>query len=180
MQSIFALLVALAASALADVHFNAAMPVLAARDDAPQASATKPSINPECKSVLKTFPTPPPEIKSEFKKSWPTNPCDFSTPASLSTQVASYSSAVSAWGTENKEKLSVCSNFSKFSAFTDCNKQPGTEPTKVSAAAAAVTENTSMSGMSGMSDATKSGNAANRQPGMAVAAVAAAGFALVL
>ncbi|EQL02566.1 hypothetical protein G6O67_004184 [Ophiocordyceps sinensis] len=193
MQSSIALLFALAAAAAAQVDLNAAAPVVPVRQETSKPSQTMQPLNPECKLMLETMPTPPPEVKAEVKAQFQgqrgKNICEFSAPASVMEQVASYTSAVSVWGNENKDKInSVCPNASKFLAFTACDQQAATEPTAAveaaSAASPVANKAAAATGMDmDMSSDKATMNDANRQRGIAVAAVAvvaAAGLAIGL
>ncbi|KJZ76652.1 hypothetical protein HIM_03988 [Hirsutella minnesotensis 3608] len=211
MKSTLAVLAAfVAASSAANVDIP--MAAIVARQESPNPTHTVKALNPACKSVLVTMPTPPPalisEVKSQFMSRKIKNPCDFSTPASLKDQVASYTSAVSVWGGENKDKITgACSKMPRFLEFTACDKQAGAEPTKaaeavggaspvVNKAAAATgmnmegkhTEGMNMEGQHtegmnmnmNMGDDKSKKNDASRQSGMAMTAFAVAAAGLVL
>ncbi|KAF4583152.1 hypothetical protein GQ602_006296 [Ophiocordyceps camponoti-floridani] len=138
------------------------MPMLQARGTIlPRETATPTvsGISEEClmaaESVLGTAPSPPPDVQSAILKNPQTNPCDFSTPQSLTSQFSSYSSLLASWASSNENKLTACSDLSTLGALTDCNRDQATS--------------------------TRSGNLAARPTGYAVAAcaAAAAGFAAV-
>ncbi|KJZ72755.1 hypothetical protein HIM_07830 [Hirsutella minnesotensis 3608] len=146
------------------------MPVLAARDAAILPRQTHVAAN-GCLSVLTTFPTPPPTIQSELQKNPPVDPCNYSTPASLSSEFGSYSSQLASWATANQDKLGVCSAFAPAGALQACNK---------AGAGASATLGGSSAAASG---ATRPNDAAPRRDGMAMAAaaaVAAAGLVVAI
>ncbi|KAH7134587.1 hypothetical protein B0J13DRAFT_84957 [Dactylonectria estremocensis] len=72
--------------------------------------------SPECQTaVLDLYddvPMPPSDIVSDLLENPQTDPCDFTTPASLSDEYASYTSEVSSWFEEHKDEFS--------SAIKDC------------------------------------------------------------
>ncbi|RDA96189.1 hypothetical protein CP533_1681 [Ophiocordyceps camponoti-saundersi (nom. inval.)] len=125
-------------------------------------------------SVFSSIPSPPPEIRSAIMRDMPTNPCDFTTPASLTSQFSSYSSVLASWASANENKLSACSAMTTMSAFTDCSRK--------AAATSAPSSTTDAAAATG----TRTGNSAARQTGVgavayaAVAAAAAVGAAAVL
>jgi hypothetical protein len=112
MQTTF-ILATLAGSALANINMAHPMLKRSVNDLAPrQTDSGIPDISPECQTavldVVKTLPTPPPEILSEEMKNpqQVTDPCKFTTPASLSDEYASYSSELLDWYNDNSKSLS--------------------------------------------------------------------------
>ncbi|PHH78123.1 hypothetical protein CDD82_3196 [Ophiocordyceps australis] len=156
------LLLGLSASASAAVNFMAAMPHVRSAALAPRQTGSQSMPPSECLSaaqeVLTTFPTPPAEIQSELIKLPQSDPCSFKTPSSLSSQFAQFSSDVVEWMSMNQEKLNDCPALASFNTIATCTKaREG----------------------SNAADATDSANAGPRETGMAVAALAAAGFAFM-
>ncbi|PFH63154.1 hypothetical protein XA68_17263 [Ophiocordyceps unilateralis] len=161
-----AFLLALVPPSCAEVNYLAAMPLLERRAHhnplLPRQTGTAISgISQEClvaaESVLGSLPSPPPEVQSAILKDPQTNPCDFTTPSSLTSEFSSYSSVLASWASSNENKLTACSALSSLGALTDCKTANEASATS-----------------------TRSGNlAAARPTGVAVAAcaVAAAGFA---
>lgn len=66
-------------------------------------------ITPECQSAVldlaQGVPTPAPEIVSDLLENPQTDPCDFSTPASLSAEYSSYSADIISWYAKNSEDI---------------------------------------------------------------------------
>ena len=66
-------------------------------------------ITPECQSAVldlaQGVPTPAPEIVSDLLENPQTDPCDFSTPASLSAEYSSYSADIISWYGKNQEDI---------------------------------------------------------------------------
>lgn len=66
-------------------------------------------ISTECQTALlevySSLPSPPPEILSDAIENPQTDPCSFSTPASLSEEYASYQSEVLSWYSENEDEI---------------------------------------------------------------------------
>ena len=93
----------------------------------PRATATDSSdgISTECQTALldiySSLPSPPPEIVSDAVEHPQTDPCSFSTPASLSKEYASYSSEVVAWYSSNQGEiqsvLSECPILSQYATM---------------------------------------------------------------
>ncbi|KAF4340183.1 infection structure specific [Fusarium beomiforme] len=119
MQSIILTsLLATAVSANFMAHPLMKRDLLAPRATAPAVG----DITEECQtailSVYKTLPTPPPAIVSDLTEHPQTDPCSFSTPASLSKEYASYSSQVVSWYSKNegeiKSALSECPALSQY------------------------------------------------------------------
>ncbi|KAJ4142022.1 hypothetical protein NW754_014812 [Fusarium falciforme] len=89
---------------------------------APRATDSVAGLDKECQEaimeVYKTLPTPAPEIVKDLTEHPQTNPCSFSTPASLSKEYASYSSEVLGWYSKNeaeiKSALEECPALSKY------------------------------------------------------------------
>ncbi|UPK94388.1 hypothetical protein LCI18_005323 [Fusarium solani-melongenae] len=89
---------------------------------APRATDSVAGLDKECQEaimeVYKTLPTPAPEIVKDLTEHPQTDPCHFSTPASLSKEYASYSSEVLGWYSKNeaeiKSALEECPALSKY------------------------------------------------------------------
>lgn len=192
MQTKLALLLALAASASANVNYMAAMNL--ARDGGAANLFPRQTLDSKCLSaaqqIASSVPTPPPAILSELTEHPQTDPCHFSVPASLSKDFSSYESQLESFASKNKDLLSDCTGLSQFNTVTECGKtvtDGATAATKTSAAA--TTTSAGAGGASGASSAsgataataagqtTSTKNAGARETGMAMAAVAAAGFA---
>ncbi|KAK2688577.1 uncharacterized protein FRV6_06670 [Fusarium oxysporum] len=119
MQSIILTsLLATAVSANFMAHPLMKRDLLAPRATAPAVGG----ITGECQTaildVYKTLPTPPPAIVSDLTKNPQTDPCSFSTPASLSKDYASYSSQILSWYSKNEDEiksaLSECPELSQY------------------------------------------------------------------
>ncbi|KND92424.1 hypothetical protein TOPH_02960 [Tolypocladium ophioglossoides CBS 100239] len=203
MQSKLVLL-ALAASVSAHVNYMAAMPV--ERDELNL--LPRQTLDSKCLSaaqqIASSLPTPPPAIVSEVTNHPVTDPCHFSVPASLSKEFSSYESELQSFASKNKDLLDACTELSQFNTITVCGKvvtngAGATTATKTTSAgaSAASASGSSAGGSSGGSSGSASGssgstatgsaagsqststkNAGARETGMAMAAVAAAGFAL--
>ena len=162
MQAKLVLVSALAASVSATVDFHAAV---AARE-APAALAPRQTVDAECQSAVlsagSSIPTPPPEVVSAIGNNKQTDPCSFSTPASLSKEFASYSSQLESWASKNKDILTKCSALADLNTIsvTSCDKKGGAS-TKATGAGASST------------------NGVARETGMTVAAMAGAGIAAI-
>ncbi|KAF5632751.1 infection structure specific [Fusarium sp. NRRL 52700] len=118
MQSIILTsLLATAVSANFMAHPLMKRDLLAPRETAPVGGITE-----ECQTaildVYKTLPTPPPAIVSDITENPQTDPCSFSTPASLSKEYASYSSEIVSWYSKNEDEinsaLSECPELSQY------------------------------------------------------------------
>ncbi|KAJ4313775.1 hypothetical protein N0V84_009236 [Fusarium piperis] len=89
---------------------------------APRATDSVAGLDKECQEaimeVYKTLPTPAPEIVKDLTEHPQTDPCSFSTPASLSKEYASYSSEILGWYSKNeaeiKSALEECPALSKY------------------------------------------------------------------
>ncbi|PNP78006.1 hypothetical protein FNYG_08732 [Fusarium nygamai] len=119
MQSIILTsLLATAVSANFMAHPLMKRDLLAPRATAPAVGG----ITEECQTaildVYKTLPTPPPAIVSDITEHPQTDPCSFSTPASLSKDYASYSSQILSWYSKNEDEiksaLSECPELSQY------------------------------------------------------------------
>ncbi|KAF9768291.1 hypothetical protein IL306_014425 [Fusarium sp. DS 682] len=119
MQSIILTsLLATAVSANFMAHPLMKRDLLAPRATAPAVGG----ISGECQTaildVYKTLPTPPPAIVSDLTEHPQTDPCSFSTPASLSKEYASYSSQILSWYGKNEDEiksaLSECPELSQY------------------------------------------------------------------
>ncbi|KAG7418081.1 hypothetical protein Forpe1208_v005258 [Fusarium oxysporum f. sp. rapae] len=119
MQSIILTsLLATAVSANFMAHPLMKRDLLAPRATAPAVGG----ITEECQTaildVYKTLPTPPPAIVSDLTENPQTDPCSFSTPASLSKDYASYSSQIISWYSKNEDEiksaLSECPELSQY------------------------------------------------------------------
>lgn len=66
-------------------------------------------ISTECQTALlevySSLPSPPPEILSDAIENPQTDPCSFSTPASLADEYSSYSAEVVSWYAENEDEI---------------------------------------------------------------------------
>ncbi|KAL6913722.1 hypothetical protein ACHAPO_002179 [Fusarium lateritium] len=66
-------------------------------------------ISEECQSavldIAQSVPTPAPEIVSDLLENPQTDPCSFSTPASLSSEYGAYSSSIIAWYAKNQDDI---------------------------------------------------------------------------
>lgn len=71
----------------------------------------------ECQSAIidiyQSLPTPPPKVLADAQENPQTDPCDFTTPASLSKEYASYSSQVLSWYLSNADDI--------YSAVSECS-----------------------------------------------------------
>jgi hypothetical protein len=109
-------------------------------------------ITPECQSAVldlaQGVPTPAPEIVSDLLENPQTDPCDFSTPASLSAEYSSYSADIISWYGKNSEDIASaikeCPELAQFASMVPMCTATATEAasTKIaslsSAAATAV------------------------------------------
>ncbi|CAG7557918.1 unnamed protein product [Fusarium equiseti] len=109
-------------------------------------------ITPECQSAVldlaQGIPTPAPEIVSDLLENPQTDPCDFSTPASLSSEYAAYSADIISWYGENSgdimSAIKECPELAQFASMVPICTATATEAasTKIaslsSAAATAV------------------------------------------
>lgn len=98
---------------------------------APRATDTVGGLDKECQEaimeVYKTLPTPAPEIVKDLTEHPQSDPCSFSTPASLSKEYASYSSEILGWYSKHegeiKSALEECPALSKYAnAVPICSK----------------------------------------------------------
>lgn len=179
----------------------------------PRQTATEPSvggISTECQTALldiySSLPSPPAEILSDAVQNPQTDPCSFSTPASLSKQYASYSSEVVSWYSQNQKEigsvLSECPVLSQYATMVPvCETGAGSPKATAASDSTATGAKTSAgkpantaaaSGSSAASSAhsaaasgtaattapaaTKSTSSGNRDTAMAVAAMAVAGL----
>ncbi|KAF7554248.1 hypothetical protein G7046_g6868 [Stylonectria norvegica] len=153
--------------------------------------------------VYSSVPTPPAAIVDDIEKHPQTDPCSFSTPASLSKQYASYSSEVMSWYSKNEDKISsalsecpILSHSPKSTAASetsssgdDATSAAGTGTSAAaastsssataasgSAASAATSGSAAASGTSAAAAAGTSTAAGHRETGMVLAAAAVAGM----
>ncbi|RSL97816.1 hypothetical protein CDV31_012882 [Fusarium ambrosium] len=110
---------------------------------APRATDSVAGLDKECQEaimeVYKTLPTPAPEIVKDLTEHPQTDPCSFSTPASLSKEYASYSSEVLGWYSKNeaeiKSALEECPALSKYAnAVPICSDAAGAGSAKATEA----------------------------------------------
>lgn len=139
--------------------------------------------------VYSDVPTPPAEIVSDLLDHPQTDPCHFSTPASLSKEYASYSSEVVSWYDKNKgalsSALSECPALSSYATGIDACETGSGSGSKSSSDSGSEAKATGTSGSdkasaTGSSSSSSPTGAASRQTGMAVAAMAVAGFVVAL
>jgi hypothetical protein len=145
--------------------------------------------------LITNFPTPAPEIVQDLVSNPQTDACDFTTPASLSKEYASYNSELLDWISGNQGKLSTaleqCPQFSSYAAFIPvCTvTTDGTPVVTTPGASHASTPGASHSGGSHSSKteseapatSTPGGDSgAARQGGAAALALAVAGLAIAL
>lgn len=141
--------------------------------------------------VYSDVPTPPAEIVSDLLDHPQTDPCHFSTPASLSKEYASYSSEVVSWYDHNKDALSSalseCPALSSYATGIDaCETGSGSGSGSKSSsdsgseAKATGTSGSDKASATGSSSSSSHTGAASHQSGMAVAAIAVAGFVVAL
>ncbi|KAL2677309.1 hypothetical protein Neosp_011078 [[Neocosmospora] mangrovei] len=176
---------------------------------APRATDSVAGLDKECQEaimeVYKTLPTPAPEIVKDLTEHPQTDPCSFSTPASLSKEYASYSSEILGWYSKNeaeiKSALEECPALSQYAtavpicsnAAAGGDKTKATEATKTAEeteAETAATESTASKPSGSASAETASDaaatpttsspaqatNGAAREGGMIYAAAAVAGI----
>jgi hypothetical protein len=162
------LLLALAAAAAASAQINMKA-VAGFRRDTLEARQTDSS---ECASValslVNTLPTPPPALESIVESNTKeTAVCAVSVPASLGSEYSSYSSELMSWYSGHSSAISALESCPGVSTIANvipvCTQGGSAVPTATGAGATA---------------ASTSKGAAPRETGMAVAAVAAAGFVL--
>jgi hypothetical protein len=194
MQSIILTsLLATAVSANFMAHPLMKRDLLAPRATAPAVGG----ITEECQTaildVYKTLPTPPPAIVSDLTENPQTDPCSFSTPASLSKDYASYSSQILSWYSKNegeiKSALSECPELSQYAtavpvcATAALGGKGGSEdatttaekPEKTNAASGEETSAESEASTPTSSAAAVETNGAAREGGFIYAAAAVAG-----
>ncbi|KAH8172245.1 hypothetical protein LIA77_09013 [Sarocladium implicatum] len=193
MQTTF-ILATLAGSVMAS-HVLHAAPALKRDLEAIQARATDTpdisDISDECRTaaldLVKTIPTPGPKIQSDALKNPQTgDPCDFSTPSSLSSEYSSYSEELVSWLSGHTAEVSsayaACSDIADLGgdALAVCS----TEIPELAGSATEGADSSSKTSDSSSDDKDKDGDnstgAAPRATGMAMAAVAAGVFAAVL
>ncbi|KAH6605453.1 hypothetical protein Trco_007160 [Trichoderma cornu-damae] len=162
----------------------------------------------EALDFVGSLPTPPPQILSDLTQNPQTDPCDFTVPKSLSAEYSSYEAEVLTWFSSHKSELSSlvseCSDLTSYTSLINvCTSGAGgssnasgpntasavpsssgsSSPSKSSSASGF---NTASTGLSSSPSKTASGapvptNAASaHEPGMAFAALAAAGIAALL
>ncbi|KAK2778614.1 infection structure specific protein [Colletotrichum kahawae] len=121
-------------------------------------------------TVYSNAPTPPPKLVSyEMTASAQTDPCSVTVPSDLSSDYASYTSAVLSWVDANS--ASIASALSQCSTLTDLSTE-----IPVCTATSAGSGGSKATGTAGGSGGTGSKNAGPRETGMVAAVVAAAGF----
>ncbi|KAH7146284.1 hypothetical protein EDB81DRAFT_794788 [Dactylonectria macrodidyma] len=74
--------------------------------DVPTTGIYSPACQTAMLDLYDDVPMPPDEIVSDLLENPQTDPCDFTTPASLSAEYASYTSEVSSWFEEHKDDFS--------------------------------------------------------------------------
>lgn len=204
MQTTF-VLATLASSALAS-HILHAAPALKRDLENIQARATDtpeiPDISDACRTaaldLIKTIPTPGPKIQSDAINNPQTgDPCDFSTPSSLSSEYSSYSEELVSWYSDHTADVSsayeACSEIASLGgdALSVCSTDiPDMVASPTSTGAGSAQTPGSNGSSSGSNDDDDQSNddeddnnstaAAPRATGMAMAAVAAGVFAAVL
>lgn len=105
-------------------------------------------ISTECQTALldiySSLPSPPAEILSDAVQNPQTDPCSFSTPASLSKQYASYSSEVVSWYSENQKEigsvLSECPVLSQYATMVPVCETGAGSPKATDASDATMTD----------------------------------------
>ncbi|KAH6997357.1 hypothetical protein EDB80DRAFT_727714 [Ilyonectria destructans] len=154
----------------------------------------------QCQSAIldiySDVPTPPAAIVSDLLDHPQTDPCHFSTPASLSKEYASYSSEVVSWYDDNKKALSSalseCPALSSYATGIDAcetgssgsgsgsgsgSKSSSDSGSEAKATGTSGSDKASATGSSSSSSPT---GAASHHTGMAAAAIAVAGFVVAL
>ncbi|KAH6982373.1 hypothetical protein EDB80DRAFT_592866 [Ilyonectria destructans] len=159
------------------------------RDIEARATATATGIlSDECQSaildVYSDVPTPPAAIVSDLLENPQTDPCSLHTPASLSKEYASYSSEVVSWYDDNKDALSSalseCPALSSYATGINvCETGSGSGSGSGSDATATGTSGSDSASSTSESNSDTTG-AASHQSGMAMAAVAVAGFVVAI
>jgi len=92
-------------------------------------------ITPECQSAVldlaQGIPTPAPEIVSDLLENPQTDPCSFSTPASLSAEYSSYSADIISWYGENSgdimSAIKECPELAQFASMVPICTATATE-----------------------------------------------------
>lgn len=158
------LISALVASVCAQVDYRAAVE---ARDGI-NVLAPRQTFDSKCQSAVlsaqKSMPTVPAEIRSAIMANTQTDPCHYSTPASLSKEFSSYSAELASWASKNRDVASSCSITQVNTIVPSCGSSGRATKT---------------SGGSASGNTAKSTNGVAGETGMAVAAVAAAGIAVI-
>ncbi|KAH6894716.1 hypothetical protein B0T10DRAFT_258917 [Thelonectria olida] len=153
------------------------------RDLEARATATATSPFDDCQlaifSAYSDVPTPPSAIISDALEHPQTDPCDFTTPASLSKEYKSYSSEIMSWYTDHSKEIadavSSCPSLSQYASIVPtCNKNGDSKATATATSGSKSADSTKAS-----DDSEKTG-AASHNTGMAAAAMAAAGFVVAL
>lgn len=168
-----ALIAALAGSAVAISDIN---PDHVRRDILPRQTDATASADPCLKALATVYanaPTPPPKVVSyEMTAPAQTDPCSVSVPSDLSSDYASYTSAVLSWVDANS--ASIASAMSQCSTLTDLSTAvPVCTATGGGGGSRGGSQATGTSGGAGR---TNSPNAGPRETVMVAAAVAAAGL----
>jgi hypothetical protein len=140
--------------------------------------------------LITNFPTPAPEIVSDVVAHPQSDPCDFTAPASLSKEYASYSSELLQWVLSNEAKLSTaikdCPQLTDYAAAIPvCTNAVSGLPSAVVTPGASKTasqsESVSKTGSEAPATSTPGGDSgAARQGGAAALALAVAGLAIAL
>ncbi|KPM34419.1 hypothetical protein AK830_g12153 [Neonectria ditissima] len=141
--------------------------------------------SPECQTAIlsayKDVPTPPSDIVSDLLEHPQTDPCKFTTPASLSKQYKSYSSEVMSWYSKNEDEISSaleeCPALSDYTGIAPCSTKGSGSDAKATGTDASATGADATA--TGDSKATSTGGAAH-QTGMAVAVMAVAGAVVAM
>jgi hypothetical protein len=144
--------------------------------------------------LITNFPTPAPEIVSDIVANPQSDPCDFTTPASLSKEYASYSSDLLQWVSSNEAKLSTaikeCPQLTEYAAAIPvCTNGVSGLPSALTPGASTATPGASKTdsvsesktGSEAPATSTPGGDSgAARQGGAAALALAVAGLAIAL
>ncbi|KAF7550632.1 hypothetical protein G7Z17_g5574 [Cylindrodendrum hubeiense] len=199
MQSKILLTTLLASAASANMNFMAHPNMK--RELEARATATSGALSEECASALQEvytdIPTPPAAIISDILSQTQTDPCKFTTPASLSKQYSSYSEEVVSWYDDHSDDIEsiysecpalsayatgsvdACETGSSGSSSDDSDSDSNTSDAAATASATGTSGADSASSTKSSTDSTATGGA-SRQSGMAIAAVAVAGFVVAL
>lgn len=181
------LVVTFAAMAVAS-HNIMALPQVKREVLQPRQTLSIPDISSECQSaaldVIGSIPTPPPALVSDVAENPQTDPCStYEAPSSLSSDYASYSSEVISWYSSHESDLvsalSACPELSSYASLLPvCSTAYSGALSSIAAqttGTATSSTATNTPGAAGDSTSTTD-NAAPRETGMALAAMA--GFGL--